>query len=37
MIQAGTHHETLRTYTRRFFEMQAAIANITNLDVIRCL
>jgi hypothetical protein len=46
MIRAGTHHdlsqvkqemnETLRSYTRHFFEMRATIANITDEDVIRC-
>jgi hypothetical protein len=46
MIRAGTRHnlsqlkqemnETLRSYTRRFFEMHATIANITNEDIIRC-
>jgi hypothetical protein len=46
MIRAGTRHdlsqvkqemnETLRSYTRRFFEMRATTANITNEDVIRC-
>jgi hypothetical protein len=46
MIRAGTRHdlsqvkqemnETLRSYTRSFFEMRATIANITNEDVIRC-
>jgi hypothetical protein len=46
MIRAGTHHdlsqfkqemnETLRSYTQRFFEMHATIANITDEDVIRC-
>jgi hypothetical protein len=29
-------NETLRSYTRRFFEMRATIANITDEDVIRC-
>jgi hypothetical protein len=29
-------NETLRSYTWRFFEMQATIANITNEDVIHC-
>jgi hypothetical protein len=46
MIRAGTRHdlsqvkqkmnETLRSYTRRFFEMRATITNITDEDVIRC-
>jgi hypothetical protein len=46
MIRAGTHHdlpqvkqemkETLRWYTRCFFEMHATIVNITDEDVIRC-
>jgi hypothetical protein len=46
MIGAGTRHnlsqvkqemnETLRSYTRRFFEMRATIANITDMDIIRC-
>jgi hypothetical protein len=46
MIRAGTHHdlsqvkpewnETLRSYTWRFFEMHATIANITVEDVIHC-
>jgi hypothetical protein len=46
MIRAGTRHdlsqvkqeinETLRSYTRCFFETRAAIANITDEDVIRC-
>jgi hypothetical protein len=46
MIRAGTHHdlsqvkqemnETLRSYTRRFFEMCSIITNITDEDVIRC-
>jgi hypothetical protein len=46
MIRAGTRHnlsqvkqelnETLRSYTQRFFEMRATIANITDEDVIRC-
>jgi hypothetical protein len=45
MIRAGTHHdlskvkqelnETLRSYTQRFFEIQATIANITDEDIIR--
>jgi hypothetical protein len=45
MIRAGTRHylsqvkqemnETLRSYTRHFFEMRATIANITDEDVIR--
>jgi hypothetical protein len=44
MIRAGTRHdlfqvkqemnETLRSYTRCFFETHATIANITNEDVI---
>jgi hypothetical protein len=29
-------NETLRSYTRCFFEMRATIANITDKDVIRC-
>jgi hypothetical protein len=29
-------NETLRSYTRRFFEMRTTIANITNEDVIHC-
>jgi hypothetical protein len=29
-------NETLRAYTRCFFEMRATIANITEEDVIRC-
>jgi hypothetical protein len=29
-------NETLRSYTQRFFEMRATIANITDEDVIRC-
>jgi hypothetical protein len=29
-------NETLRSYTRRFFEMRATIANITDEDVIPC-
>jgi hypothetical protein len=46
MIRAGTRHdlsqvkqemnETLRSYTRHFFEMRATITNITDEDVIRC-
>jgi hypothetical protein len=46
MIRAGTRHdlsqvkqemnETLRSYTWRFFETRATIANITDEDVIRC-
>jgi hypothetical protein len=46
MIRAGTRHdlsqvkqemnETLRSYTWRFFEMCATIANITDEDIIRC-
>jgi hypothetical protein len=46
MIRAGTHHdlsqvkqelnETLRSYTRCFFEMRATIANITDEDIIHC-
>jgi hypothetical protein len=46
MIRAGTCHdlsqvkqemnETLRTYTRCFFETRATIANITDKDTIRC-
>jgi hypothetical protein len=46
MIRAGTHHdlsqvkqeknETLRSYTRRFFETRATITNITDEDVICC-
>jgi hypothetical protein len=46
MIRAGTHHdlsqvkqemnETLRFYTRCFFEMRATIANITDEDDIHC-
>jgi hypothetical protein len=45
MIRAGTHldlsqvkqvlNETLRSYTHRFFEMRATIANITDEDIIR--
>jgi hypothetical protein len=29
-------NETLRSYTRRFFEMRATIANITDENVICC-
>jgi hypothetical protein len=29
-------NETLRSYTRRFFETRTTIANITDEDVIRC-
>jgi hypothetical protein len=29
-------NETLRSYTRRFFEMRTTIANITDEDVIHC-
>jgi hypothetical protein len=29
-------NETLRSYTRHFFEMRATIANITDEDIIRC-
>jgi hypothetical protein len=29
-------NETLRSYTRRFFEMRATIANITDKDVVHC-
>jgi hypothetical protein len=29
-------NETLRSYTRRFFETRATIANIIDEDVIRC-
>jgi hypothetical protein len=29
-------NETLRSYTRRFFETRVTIANITDEDVIRC-
>jgi hypothetical protein len=29
-------NKTLRSYTRRFFEMRATIANITDEDVIHC-
>jgi hypothetical protein len=46
MIRAGTCHdlsqvkremnETLRSYTQRFFETRATIANITDEDVICC-
>jgi hypothetical protein len=46
MIRAGTRHdlsqvkqvmnETLRTYTRRFFEMRTTITNITNENIIHC-
>jgi hypothetical protein len=46
MIRAGTRHdlsqvkqemnETLRSYTRCFFETRATIANIADEDVIRC-
>jgi hypothetical protein len=46
LIKAGTRHdlsqvkqemnETLRSYTRYFFEMRATVANITDEDVIRC-
>jgi hypothetical protein len=46
MLRAATCHdlsqvkqegnETLRSYTRRFFEMRATIANITDKDVIHC-
>jgi hypothetical protein len=46
MIRACTRHnlsqvkqemnETLRSYTRCFFEMRTTIASITNEDVIRC-
>jgi hypothetical protein len=46
MIRAGTRHdlsqvkqemnETLRSYTRCFFETRTTIANITNENVIRC-
>jgi hypothetical protein len=31
-----SQNETLRSYTRRFFETRATIANITDEDVIRC-
>jgi hypothetical protein len=47
MLRSGTRHDlsqvnqeenaTLRSYTRRFFEMCATIANITNEDVIQCI
>jgi hypothetical protein len=46
MLRAGTHHdlsqckqeqnETLRSYTRRFFETRATMANISDNDVIDC-
>jgi hypothetical protein len=46
MLHVGTHHnlsqvkqeenETLRSYTRCFFEMRATIANITDEDIIHC-
>jgi hypothetical protein len=46
ILRAGTRHdlsqvkqegnETLRSYTRRFFEIHATIANITDEDVIHC-
>lgn len=46
MIPAGTRHdlsqvrqeenETLRSYTRRFFDIRATIANIADEEVIRC-
>jgi hypothetical protein len=29
-------NETLRSYTQRFFEMRATIANITDEDIIPC-
>ncbi|RLN16083.1 hypothetical protein C2845_PM02G16510 [Panicum miliaceum] len=45
-VPTGTHHdfsrvkhemnETLRSYTRCFFEMRATMANTTDEDVIRC-
>jgi hypothetical protein len=46
MIRAGTHHDlskvkqemnqSLRSYTRRFFEMRTTMTNITDEDVIHC-
>jgi hypothetical protein len=29
-------NETLRSYTRHFFETRTTIANITDEDIIRC-
>jgi hypothetical protein len=29
-------NKTLRSYTRRFFEMRTTIANITDEDIIHC-